>query len=253
MNIQEYINLGEEKAIRVDFARFTKGDADGGALMLKIYEDIFPEYEKKYTTQGWKTVGDTLNTYKLPILEKFYVKELKNDGIRSVKKIKDCHPTLHNGIIRIIKEYDPLAEKISNNHQLGNFSIVPLKDGFSINSLRAVSSGLQLKYNDFFDLYLIVIDGYCQGKLNNNNLDKLQEGVIANKDYYNQFSDLNDYINRNYLNAFYEQIGEERRLIKLSECKNFEEYVIKINNIIEVRGRKLFRILKEKYKKGNDE
>lgn len=230
MNIQDFISLQKESVIRYDFLK--QGDEpDRSELTKGVYREIFPWYEED------KHSGDTLNTYRTAI-KKFY---------GNYYRFLDRNTQLE--IIEIIKKYtnydkDQIFEfedtdkngnsyfQICNNYQLGNFGILPIRNG--INPKRS-----KYPYLDFFTDFINVLYNFYEEEDFVSD-DELKEAILQQADYFNQFEDLNDYLDDNFLRDFLYLRDDGYYIIDLENSETFEDYVSTVTEIIVKRGRTIW-------------
>lgn len=245
MNLNEFLKLGEEDAVKYDFLNESV-NADNSVLIRQIYTELFPWYRdmpRKYS-------GDTMNTYKRAIWYK--EKESNNRGhhhfvtlseskqeryleiIEKNTKTLDTHCFgtktygLNGNVEKLIKT------ELCNNHQLGNFWVLPLEKASNgtMNTLK------NTECNDYMDLALKKIKDF----LRENNVRKESGfiGALSNSTHYLSYFDnqFKTFIEKNYLDDYIK--GTE--IVDL-ESLSFEQYVETSNKIIESRGRTMFRRL----------
>jgi len=233
ITLDDFLAFDEEQAVKFDF--LTQGEeADRTELTNSIYHKLFPWFDEKFHA------GDTLNTYRIAV-KKYY-----GNYYRFLDREKQLE------IIAIIKKYTPhnddqilefedtdsngkLYYQLCNNYQLGNFGILPIHGG--INPKRA-----QKPYNDFFDEFLSILYGFYDGtlKLDNN----LVKAIDYQKDYFNQFNDIDDFVEQNFLWDFFTDIDDDSATCEsLSGSSSFEEYVSLVMKIVIRRGRTLYKVL----------
>ncbi|WP_415527728.1 DUF6994 family protein, partial [Dellaglioa algida] len=85
--------------------------------------------------------------------------------------------------------------QVCNNYQLGNFGILPIRGG--INPKRA-----QNPYLDYFDQFLYELNSFYEGESDMNG--DLQKSILDREDYFNQFNNLEGFIEKNLLWDFLE-------------------------------------------------
>lgn len=232
VSLEDFLKLGEEQATQFDFS--TQGpEADRCLLINEIYRYIFPWYDGKLEA------GDTLSTYRTAI-RVFYGHNYRFLGRKSQKEI-----------LAIVRKYTPHGERqvfeveqvdkrgksyyqICNNYQLGNFGIMPIRGG--INPKRAGSP-----YSDFFDKYLELVSASYAGNLTV--VDGLSEAIQKQKEYFESFHNMDDFVDRNMLTDFFVKTGSSYEVIPLSKKKSFEEYVRVATKIISLRGKCMWRKL----------
>lgn len=238
MSIDKFISLPEEKAIKYDFLK--QGDEpDRSKLAKELYRKIFPWYESD--THG----GDTLNTYRTAIRQfygnyyRFLDREKQIEILQIIKKY-----TLHDE--NQIFEFENTDKdgnvffQLCNNYQLGNFGIFPTRDG--INPKRA-----KAPYLDYFNDFLMVLYEYYSDDLIAD--DKLKQAIFAQSEYFDNFLGFFEYIDKNLLWDYLILEDEDTYLLLgLSASKTFEEYVSHVTEIVEKRGKTIFRLLKSSSK-----
>lgn len=245
MNDQEYINgkkqvsldefLSFEPIDAISFDFLSQGEeADRTKLINEIYHKIFPWYDEN------SHAGDTLNTYRTAI-KKFYGKYYPALDKSTQKEILEIIKENTFSDEDMIFELDYISDsgnpckKICNNYQLGNFGIFPKLGG--INPLRA-----KVPYNDYFDNILALLRKFYDDELDSET--ELEKAIHKNSDYFNQFSDIDDFIDKNYLIDFLGRDSEENvGILGLSEAQDFEQYVEAVTSIIDKRGCRIYKVL----------
>lgn len=238
LNLDEFLSLPKEQAIMYDFLR--QGDEpDSSSLIKKIYELIFPWYDKKEHS------GDTLNTYRLAI-RKYYGKPYRSLNRQTQLQIIDIISkyTLHdeNYLFEFedIDKHGNIYHQISNNYQLGNFGILPRQYG--INPRRS-----QKPYTDFLDKFVIVVFDFY----NNQDfaaVDSLKKAIQLQKNYFDYFGSFRNFAEDNFMlgnlvSFRVDNSSGKYGIIKLSECVDFENYVATASNIIAHRGAVIWEVL----------
>lgn len=230
--LADFLKLDEEQAIQFDF--LTQGpEADRCSLINEVYRRVFPWFDGKLDA------GDTLSTYRTAI-RVFY-----GHNYRSLDRKRQRE------ILTIVQKYTPRGERqvfeveridkhgrpyyqICNNYQLGNFGIMPIRDG--INPKRARSP-----YFDFFDKYLELVNAFYADQLTA--ADGLPEAIQKQRMYFENFHDMDNFVDMNMLTDFFENNGSSYEVIPLSKMRSFEEYVRAVTKIISLRGRHLWHKL----------
>ncbi|MGO2082930.1 hypothetical protein [Vagococcus sp.] len=171
MKLNEFLKLGEEKAVKYDFFNESV-NPDNSVLIKEIYKKLFPWYKE----MPLKYSGDTMNTYKRAIwckekdsgnkgkhdficLSESKKKDYLNIVKRHTKELETyCFGIKTYGMYK--NEERILTIEIFNNHQLGNFWPLPLtkaKNG-TMNTLK------NSECNDYMDVVLKKIDKYFNEK-----------------------------------------------------------------------------------------
>lgn len=233
LTVDDFLKLDEKQAIKFDF--LTQGDeADRTNLNKGIYHKIFPWYNEEEQN------GDTLNTYRIAIKKYYgsYYRFLKRDVQLEIIDIIKKY-TLHDD--NQLFEFEAVDGngnayfQVCNNYQLGNFGILPIRGG--INPKRA-----QNPYLDFFDQFLYELNSFYEGESDMNG--DLQKSMLDREDYFNQFNNLEGFIEKNLLWDFLETDENDNLNLKyLSEIEDFEEYISAVTDIIYKRGRLIYRML----------
>jgi hypothetical protein len=153
--------------------------------------------------------GDTLNTYKSPIVKfngKLYVTLTKNRK-RNKEILKELETSFYlHGIT-----YDKKTN-VSNNHMLGNFMPMPcLRDSLNVKR----NSPFGNYPHDFFDLYLLYIKKFAYNEnLSESESIRFSSKPICshlvsaiknnsnNKGYLEKFKSFNNYIKLNFLDDY---------------------------------------------------
>lgn len=232
ITIDTFLNLNKRELIRFDF--LTQGiEGDRTVLTNEIYRKIFPWFNSE------KHAGDTLNTYRIAIFKYYgkYYPNLDRSTQTEIDSIIQQH-TIGTSLFEF--EYatksGTIRNNISNNNQIGNFGILP--KSFGINPKRA-----QAPYYDYFDQFLSVIATYYGQGITPE--DPLKNAILNQSDYFNQFENFYDFIERNFLwDFFYKQNGNYYRF-DLSELESFESYIERVNLIISKRGERIYNYLHE--------
>ena len=233
LTVDDFLKLDEKQAIKFDF--LTQGDeADRTNLNKGIYHKIFPWYNEEEQN------GDTLNTYRIAIKKyygsyyRFLNRDVQLEIIDIIKKY-----TLHDD--NQLFEFEAVDGngnayfQVCNNYQLGNFGILPIRGG--INPKRA-----QNPYLDYFDQFLYELNSFYEGESDMNG--DLQKSILDREDYFNQFNNLEGFIEKNLLWDFLETDENDNLNLKyLSEIEDFEEYISAVTDIIYKRGRLIYRML----------
>lgn len=127
------------------------------------------------------------------------------------------------------------TSEICNNHQLGNFWCLPLEkyQGSTLNTMK------NSKCTDYMDLAIKQFKDYLNEKtMNDFGL------ILSQASYYtDHFDDFDSFIEKNYLSDYIKQ----EEIVNLSEL-TFEEYVVIVNRLVELRGRTMFRKLMSELK-----
>ncbi|MDK1718321.1 DUF6994 family protein [Dellaglioa algida] len=233
LTVDDFLKLDEKQAIKFDF--LTQGDeADRTNLNKGIYHKIFPWYNEEEQN------GDTLNTYRIAIKKyygsyyRFLNRDVQLEIIDIIKKY-----TLHDD--NQLFEFEAVDGngnayfQVCNNYQLGNFGILPIRGG--INPKRA-----QNPYLDYFDQFLYELNSFYEGESDMNG--DLQKSILDREDYFNQFNNLEGFIEKNLLWDFLETDEDDNLNLKyLSDIEDFEEYISAVTDIIYKRGRLIYRML----------
>lgn len=233
LTVDDFLKLDEKQAIKFDF--LTQGDeADRTNLNKGIYHKIFPWYNEEEQN------GDTLNTYRIAIKKyygsyyRFLNRDVQLEIIDIIKKY-----TLHDD--NQLFEFEAVDGngnayfQVCNNYQLGNFGILPIRGG--INPKRA-----QNPYLDYFDQFLYELNSFYEGESDMNG--DLQKSILDREDYFNQFNNLEGFIEKNLLWDFLETDENDNLNLKyLSDIEDFEEYISAVTDIIYKRGRLIYRML----------
>lgn len=239
ITLEEFMKLDQKQALNFDF--LTQGDEpDRTKLTNSIYNEIFPWYASE------KHAGDTLNTYRIAVKHFYgkYYRFLDRDKQLEILDIIKRNTDHDEGFLFEFEDIDNNGNKyyqLSNNYQLGNFGILPISGG--INPARA-----QAPYYDFFDRYLLVIGDFYADSLEKT--DKLTTAIFQQREYFEAFNGIDNFLEVNGLNDFIE-VGvnedgsEEYFVVGLSTAENFEEYVKAVMEIVKSRGEQMWNILHE--------
>ncbi|WP_434717360.1 DUF6994 family protein [Lactococcus lactis] len=221
LSLEEFLELDVDGVI-YDFLK--EGiEPDRTALSKEIYQKLFPWYDDKVHS------GDTLNTYRSVIMRKFFGKPYSSLDREQQGNIISVVSSNTSHFDEKIFEFDvegkngQFYKQICNSYKLGNFGIFPKG---KINVARS-----KPPYNDYFDKTLEEIDLFYRGELEGDN--ELKRAILDEKDYFNQFEDIEDFVEKNYLNDFFDDDGY---LISLSAIEEFDDYVLEVERIINLRG-----------------
>ncbi len=221
LSLEEFLELDVDGVI-YDFLK--EGiEPDRTALTKEIYQKIFPWYDDKVHS------GDTLNTYRSAIMRKFFGKPYSSLDREQQENIISMVSSNTSCFDNQIFEFDMVGKngqfykQICNSYKLGNFGIFPKG---KINVARS-----KPPYNDYFDRALEEITLFYRGELEGNS--ELKRAILNEKDYFNQFEDIEDFVEKNYLNDFFDDDGY---LIPFSEIEEFDDYVLEVERIITLRG-----------------
>lgn len=236
LTLEEFLRMDEDAAVRFDF--LTQGDGpDERSLTKEIYHRLYPWYDEEVET------GDTLNTYRTPIQHRFFSKpypQLERAFQLEIIGVIERNTAYNPGHLfeeELLHGSKATTYRVENNYQLGNFWILPKKqDG--VNQSRAGKS-----YFDFVDLFLPVMKAFYAGVLEDTG--DLRNAILAQADYFNQFGDWDGFVRKNFLQDFFEpaENSEFTTPKPLGKAPDFETFVKTANEIIQARGRRLFRVL----------
>lgn len=244
LSLEEFLELDVDGVI-YDFLK--EGiEPDRTVLTKEIYQKIFSWYDDKVYS------GDTLNTYRTAIMRKFFGKPYSSLDREQQENIISMVSSNTSHFDEQIFEFDvegkngQFYKQICNSYKLGNFGIFPKG---KINVARS-----KPPYNDYFDKTIEEIAIFYQGDLEGKN--ELKRAILDEKDYFNQFEDVEDFIAKNYLNDFFDDDGY---LIPLSEIEELEDYVLEVERIITLRGLRImskllnedFEVLLDKFMEGD--
>ena len=246
LSLEEFLELDVDGVI-YDFLK--EGiEPDRTALTKEIYQKIFPWYDDKVHS------GDTINTYRSAIMRKFFGKPYSSLDREQQENIISLVSSNISYFDDQIFEFDMVGKneqfykQICNSYKLGNFGIFPKG---KINVARS-----KPPYNDYFDKALEEIALFYRGELEGNS--ELKRAILDEKDYFNQFEDIQDFVEKNYFNDFFDDDGY---LISLSDIEEFDDYVLEVDRIITRRGLRIlsklmdmdFEDLLESYKQNFEE
>lgn len=237
MTLDQYLQLSEDEAVQFDF--LTQGtEPDRCDLINEIYHHLFPWFDSK------KHAGDTLNTYRIAVKHYYgnYYRFLDRHTQLQIVKIIEANTPHQKGQIFEFKAVDGKGQsyyQLCNNYQLGNFGILPIRDG--VNPKRAKYE----PYLDYFDQLLFVLDELFESKIKPT--DPLKKALIDQKDYFLQFGSLSDFFTKNILWDFLTSVEEDDDSFysqkDLSGQESFEDYVKMVTQIVHNRGLVMWSIL----------
>lgn len=230
LSLEEFLELDVDGVI-YDFLK--EGiEPDRTELTKEIYRKIFPWYDDKVYS------GDTLNTYRSAIMRNFFGKPYSSLDREQQENIISMVSSNTSYFDEQIFEFDmvgkngQLYKQICNSYKIGNFGIFPKG---KINVARS-----KPPYNDYFDKALEELGLFYRGELEGDN--ELKRAILDEKYYFNQFEGIEDFVEKNYLNDFFDDDGY---LISLSDIEEFDDYVLEVERIITLRGLRIMSRLRD--------
>ncbi|GEQ62022.1 hypothetical protein VL4N_13720 [Vagococcus lutrae] len=194
MDINNFVKLNLKEALSFDF--LTQGEeADRTELAKDVYRKIFPWFNDE------KQSGDTLNTYRLAI-NKYYGSYYRNLSRKTQLEIISIiekytrHSSSHLFEFESVGNNSNKYFQICNNYQLGNFFILPVKNG--MNPKRAKEP-----YFDFFDCFIQELGVVFNGV---EPYDELTRAMKEQQHYFPQFENIEDFVGKNFNVLFLKQM-----------------------------------------------
>ncbi|MCG7196245.1 hypothetical protein [Fructilactobacillus sanfranciscensis] len=268
--IEDFLELSEEQAINYNFASDGE-EADRSALAKEVYGKLFSFYDNdkfyKQTFEWFNTekkgyedlTGDTLITWRIPIMKRYYnqaYKSLKDDKKNQIKDILKKYAPF-DGPVEFAENADKEKMQLSNYYVLGNLGLTPTWGG--INSKRA------LCFNDCYDAFLRLLKNFYQQNGNEYINDCIVgQAILEQKDYFESYKDIsnvtnndkvtddnnafNNFINVNLLQDFTDGYDENNtyNVKNLASSETFEEYVKESAKVINARSKRMWKELQTK-------
>lgn len=246
-NIKEYnlllivndIKYGDLKHIG-DLDKYDPDDSEiAKAIYYLVWNDKIPELEIKQIGSGLKYRGDTLNTFNTLF------------GVNASRARELVSSNMD--FINTVNEFKGVCFSIGNFSLLPNISIIP--NGWSRITTINMYRGNFYKWKDYYDKFLLELE-YCYE--NSRSSDKILADLVkANHFYFDEISDIRNYIDINFLDNYYDVAGKNTELFKnglrnwkVQESEqyiNFSyKYIKESTKIIKDRANKMIDIVKRK-------